>query len=60
MISELHFDCRHLVFLEPEVTVFGRKGGSKLTSSIYNSHECMISMGLLIVGRLVGDLSITR
>ena len=25
----LHFGCCHLVFLEPEVTIFGRKGGAE-------------------------------
>ena len=26
--SNWHFDRRHLVFLEPEVTIFGREGGA--------------------------------
>ena len=29
----LHFGHRHLVFLEPEVTTFGREGGAEQTLS---------------------------
>ena len=29
----LHFDCRHLVFLQPNVTIFGREGGTEQTLS---------------------------
>ena len=31
----LHFDCRHLGFLEPEVTIYGQEGGAEAASLVF-------------------------
>ena len=55
--SSLHFGRRHLSFLEPEVTIFGRQGGAELarylTSLVSKLHPefplTMMSIRMLIL-----------